>query len=574
MSFLRRWLDALDPAQGNLRRATAGDPSKSHESIRTCRSSGTPRALIAMPSTGIDRAFEQRLSALINARERGVMQGGLKGVEKESLRVNPLGVIAQTPHPNALGSALANDCITTDYSESLIELVTPAFRESWELLQYLCDLHQFVYRHLRDELLWATSMPCNISGDAGIPVARYGRSNIGLMKHVYRVGLGHRYGRMMQAIAGVHFNYSFPLQLWPVLAAALKERRTGQDFISAQYFGLLRNYRRYGWLVLYLFGNSPALCSSFVAGRDHGLEEFSTGTLYAPHATSLRMSDLGYRNKSQAGVHISVNSLDEYVRDLSAAVSTPHPEYQKLGVKVDGEYRQLNANLLQIENEYYSYIRPKRVIRPGEHPTQALQRGGVEYVEFRALDVSAFDPVGVNQNKLRFIEAFAALCLLKRSDPIDASEDAALDANHAVVARRGREPALQLNRNGHAVQLRHWALELIDSMRGICELLDEGDAQRPYVAALELQESKIHDATRTPAARTLEELRSTGESFAQMALRMSTMHRNYFRDLHTPNAHRLAEFAAQATASLQKQTDIERSDTMTFDQYLANYFAR
>jgi glutamate--cysteine ligase len=527
-----------------------------------------------MAASGIDRAFERRLATLINLRERGVLQGGLKGVEKESLRVTPEGQIAHSPHPAVLGSALTHEYITTDYSEALIELVTPPFKESWQLLQFLCDLHQFVYRHLGDELLWATSMPCNLAGDASIPVAHFGRSNIGRMKEVYRLGLGHRYGRMMQAISGVHYNYSFPAHLWPALAEALQQRQPGQDFISAQYFALLRNYRRYGWLILYLFGNSPALCSSFVKGREHSLQQLAPGTLYEPHATSLRMSDLGYRNKSQAGVHISVNSLAEYVRDLSAAVSTPHPEYQKIGVKVDGEYRQLNANLLQIENEYYSYIRPKRVARSGEHPSQALRRGGVEYVEFRALDVSAFDPVGVNQNKLRFLEAFAALCLLKESPLIGADEEATLDANHAVVAHRGREPGLQLNRNGRAIELRRWALELIDSMRGICELLDEGDAQRPYAAALELQEAKITDAALTPSARTLEELRSTGESFAQLALRMSNVHKNYFLDLYPPNEQRLADFAAQAVESLEKQAAIERSDNVTFDQYLANYFVR
>ena len=132
------------------------------------------------------------------------------------------------------------------------------------------------------------------------------------------------------------------------------------------------------------------------------------------------MSDIGYRNKNQATVSVSVNSLDEYVRDLSRAISTPYPPYEKIGVKVDGEYLQLNANILQIENEYYSFIRPKRVARSGERPTKALQRAGVEYVEVRALDVSAFDPVGVNQNKLRFLEAFLALCLLRESEPIGA----------------------------------------------------------------------------------------------------------------------------------------------------------
>lgn len=525
-----------------------------------------------MSRSGIDRAFERRLSALVNSRERRVLQDGLKGVEKESLRVSPDGHIEQSPHPQVLGSALAHEHITTDYSEALIELVTPAFSQSWELLQYLCDLHQFVYRHLDDQLLWATSMPCNVDGDASIPIAHYGRSNIGKMKEVYRRGLGHRYGRLMQAISGVHFNYSFPARFWEVLGDALEVRKVDCDFISDQYFALLRNYRRFGWLILYLFGNSPALCSSFVRGRDHDLQTLRPGTLFDPYATSLRMSDLGYRNKNQAGVQISVNSLREYVRDLSAAVTTPHPEYQKLGVKVDGEYRQLNANLLQIENEYYSFIRPKRVARSGEHPSEALKRGGVEYVEFRALDVSAFDPVGVNQNKLRFLEAFAALCVLRQGDRIDGGEQTNLDANHAIVARRGREPGLQLSRNNRPVELHAWALELIDSMRGICELLDEGDPLRPYTAALELQESKVRDSNLTPSARTLQELETSGESFAQLALRMSRVHKSYFLELYPPNEQRLAQFAAEAQDSLEKQAQIEAADTMTFDQFLAHYF--
>ncbi|MGH8284897.1 MAG: glutamate--cysteine ligase, partial [Steroidobacteraceae bacterium] len=402
---------------------------------------------------GIDRVFERRLASLINSGEPQILQGGRRGIEKESLRVTRDARLAQTPHPRALGSALTSEHITTDYSEALIELVTPTFTTSWELLQYLLDLHQFVYRHLDDELLWATSMPCQIERDEDIPIAQYGSSNVAMMKTIYRRGLGLRYGRMMQAISGVHFNYSFPLPFWEAFASVRDSRERGQSFISTSYFDLLRNYRRYGWIVLYLFGISPAVCRSFVRGRAVDLQDLDRGTLYAPHATSLRMSDIGYRNRNQAGLSVSVNSLDEYVRDLTRAITTPHPPYEALGVKVDGEWRQLNANILQIENEYYSSIRPKRVARSGERPTRALMRAGVEYVEVRALDVSAFDPVGVNQNKMRFLEAFLALCLLKDSPPIGADEQAALDENHLIVARRGREPGLTLVRAGGAVSM-------------------------------------------------------------------------------------------------------------------------
>ena len=529
-----------------------------------------------MTRTGIDRAFERRLSALVNSGEPQILQGGRKGVEKESLRVTPAGRIAHTPHPRALGSALTNPDITTDFSEALIELVTPAFVHSWELLQYLLDLHQFIYGHMGDELLWATSMPGRVAGNADIPVAQYGSSNVARMKTIYRRGLGLRYGRLMQAISGVHFNYSFPARFWEAWAE-VREVRPGeggnQQFISDGYFELLRNYRRHGWIVLYLFGVSPVVTRDFVAGRDIDMPALTRDTLYEPYATSLRMSDIGYRNRNQAGLSVSVNSLQDYVRDLTGAISTPYAPYEALGVKVDGEYRQLNANILQIENEYYSFIRPKRVAMSGERPTKALLRAGVEYVEVRALDVSAFDPVGVNQNKLRFLEAFCALCAMKDSPLMDEAEQALLDANHITVAHRGREPGLMLWRDGRQVAMAEWAAELLDSMSGICEILDRGDPTRPYATALAAQTAKLSDVRLTPSARLLTELRSTGESFFDLALRMSAMHKAYFLDLHTPNTERLAELATAAGESLAKQAAIEAADRLSFDDYLARYFA-
>lgn len=526
-----------------------------------------------MPRPGIDRVFERRLAALVNGGTSRLLAGGRKGVEKESLRVDPAGMLATTPHPRALGSALTNGLITTDYSEALIELVTPTFTASWELLQYLCDLHQFVYRHLDDELLWATSMPCAIRHDADIPLAQYGSSHVGRMKTVYRHGLGVRYGRAMQAISGVHFNYSFPLDLWEAYAATRGSHDHGADFISRSYFDLLRNYRRHGWIVLYLFGVSPVVCNSFLRLRGESLPSFTTGTSYEPHATSLRMSDLGYRNRKQAKLSVSVNGLAEYARDLARAIGTPYAPYEALGVEIDGEWRQLNANILQIENEYYSFIRPKRVARSGERPTKALLRGGVEYVEVRALDVSAFDPVGVNQSKLRFLEAFLAMCLLKESAPIDGAQDEELDRNHVIVARRGREPGLTLARDGRQVPMREWAMELLDAMTGICEILDEGDKAKPYSQALAAQAEKVRDVARTPSARMLRELETTGEPFFALALRMSQAHKAYFLDLHAPNAARLDEFAAVASASIAAQEQLERQDTGTFREYLARYFA-
>src|SRR5688572_10497733 len=524
-------------------------------------------------SAAIDRKFEQTLAALINSGEPQIIQGGRKGVERESLRVTPDGRIATTAHPRDLGSALTNEHITTDFSEALIELVSPTFRTSWELLQYLLDPHQFVYQHLGDELLWATSMPSFIDGDESIPIAQYGKSNIGRMKSVYREGLGVRYGRMMQAISGVHFNYSFPEKMWDPWAELVQSRVRGQDFISERYFHLLRNYRRHGWIVLYLFGVSPVVCNTFLRGRNVTLPRLSRDTSYEPYATSLRMSDLGYRNRNQAGLSVSVNSLDEYVRDPSRAITTPNEDYERIGVKVDGEYKQLNANLLQIENEYYAFIRPKRVARSGERPTKALRRAGVEYVEVRALDVSAFDPVGVNQNKMRFLEVFLALCVLKQSAPLEPSEQLEYDTNHVMVAHEGRKPDLVLKREGRDQPMLAWAAEILEEMQGLCELLDEGDPARPYAQALAAQAAKIQDVTLTPSARLLTEMKTTGEPFFDLALRMSAQHKAYFLELYPPNEQRLKEFREEADESLRAQSRIEASDKVSFDEYLHQYLA-
>lgn len=523
-----------------------------------------------MRRAAIDRVFERRLAALINSRERGALAGGRRGLEREGMRVTPAGRVSGRAHPRELGSALCNPHITTDFSEALLELVTPTFGDNGALHQYLGDLHHFVARYLDDELLWAASMPGEIAGDAEVPIARYGRSHRGHFKEAYRRGLQTRYGGLMQAIAGVHFNFSFADRFWPLWAEVLEARNPGAEFISARYFDLVRNYRRFGWLALYLFGVSPALCASFMQDRtDPELQPLGPGTLHLPFATSLRMSDLGYRNRNQTAVNVSVNALSEYLRDLNHATHTVHPPFAALGVCVAGEYRQLNANILQIENEYYSTIRPKRAPRAGETTGRALARDGVEYVEVRALDICAFEPTGVCIDELHFMEALLALCLVRGSEPIGATEQDQLDHNFLLVARRGREPGLTLQRAGRAVPLRDWGAELLDELVGICELLDAGDPARRYQRALARQAEKLQDQALTPAARLLRELQRSGVSFAEYTRTVSERYRARLLETSGHDPAVLAGFAAEAAESLLEQQVIERADKGSFDEYLA-----
>jgi len=517
------------------------------------------------------RTAEQWLDKLLDASGAPLTAGSLIGLEKESLRVTENGDIAQTPHPMALGSTLTNRYITTDFSEALLEFITPPCASPGDALRCMNDIHRFVYANLGNELLWATSMPCKVAGDASVPIAQYGSSNVGTMKHVYRRGLSYRYGRVMQAIAGVHFNYSVPESLWPVYQKLLGDDAPLDRFISDRYFALIRNFQRIGWLIPYLFGSSPAICKSFLGGAHGALEEFDSGTWYKPYATTLRMSDIGYKNKTQARLKISYDDVDAYIESLTRAIETPNPEYEAIGVVVDGEYRQLNANMLQIENEYYSFIRPKRVTRSGEKPTVALAERGVEYVEVRALDVSALDPNGFNENQLYFLEAFLVLCLLSDSERIGAAEQSDIDSNQETVAVRGRTPGLELKMAGRNVALSDWAGDIVSAMKGICALLDTGDADAPYSQALELQREAIADPDRLPSARMLAEMHAADESCYQYAMRLSREHRDYFAGARLGEA-KLERFETEASRSIAAQRDIEASDAIPFSEYLDNYF--
>ncbi len=525
-----------------------------------------------------------------------LLGGGLKGIEKESLRINVHGLISQATHPHALGSTLTHSHITTDYSEALIELITSPFSDIRDTLGELQHIHQFVYENLGDEQLLCASMPCGINGDESIRIAEYGSSNIGRMKHVYRHGLWHRYGRTMQAIAGIHFNYSVPEPLWKFLYAqkhsplnppskgeALEPSFEGgqggcalSDFKNAAYFGLIRNFQRIGWLILYLFGASPAICKNFFNSRPSLMaqfEEFDNGTLYHPYATSLRMSDIGYKSKNQADLAIDYNSINGYVESLSAAISTPYADYEKIGVCKNGEYQQLNANILQIENEFYSIMRPKQIALSGEKPTSALRRGGVEYVEMRALDLNPFQPLGVDEPTARFIEALLLTCLLTESPEITADELRVNNANQLIVANNGRKPNVELVKNGETITLQNWAREILISMQPICEALDSSETDSPYSEALKLQRELVENPDLTPSARVLAAMRDTKKPFACFAVNQSAELAKVFaaQTLDDTTRQKFINLAAESHA---KQRELEAAPQLPFEQFLHHYFSQ
>ena len=517
--------------------------------------------------------FNQRLSSLLKAGAEYTLRGGLIGIEKESLRIGETGLIAQTSHPHALGLALTHPYITTDYSEALLEFVTPPRSDGAEALEFLQRIHRFVYSQLDDELLWAASMPCVVDGDASIRIAEYGRSNQGQLKHIYRRGLGYRYGRVMQVIAGIHFNFSMAEEFWPVWQALEHNSDQPQHFITEAYFGLIRNVQRYGWLLYYLFGASPALCKSFLKNKASSLQEYNSNTLYLPYATSLRMSDIGYTNRKRCALKVSTNSLQDYCQGLYQALHSQCWPYALIGVKVGDEYRQLSPNILQIENEYYSLIRPKQPPRAGERPLLALRERGVAYVELRSNDINLFDPVGLNASQMRFLEAFLIFSLLQDSPPIDEAEQAVLEHNQLLSARQGRQPGLRLQSlDGGERSLQEWGLELCQAVAAICDILDQGREQPLYRTAIEQQIAALHESDYTPSARALAEMREHQEGFFHFARRWSEQHRDTFL-AEAMSEMEMDYWRELAQNSLAQQQALENTDSLSFDDYLQTYLA-
>jgi len=521
-----------------------------------------------------DSSYDKRLTRLAQAPLGNCLRDNLIGLEKEGLRVSSAGTIAATPHPTALGSALTHPYLTTDFSEALLETITPALSTQREVLAFLHGLHVFAHRHLDDELLWATSMPCLLEDAGHIPLARYGTSNAARMKTVYRRGLGHRYGRRMQAIAGVHYNFSFSDAFWPLYRELAGCDTEPGAFRSDAYMALIRNLQRLGWLIPYLFGASPAVCKTFVGDRNTDLAEFDRSTYYYPYGTSLRMGDIGYQNLKTTGTGMKANydSLDAYIRSLTRAIRTPCPDYEAIGVKVDGRYEQLNANVLQIENEYYSTVRPKQPPRWLEKPSLALRRRGIGYLELRSLDVNAFHPLGVAEEQLEFLDTCMLFCLLGESPRIGTGERAAIDENLLLAAHRGRDPALELNRNGRGIRLRQWAGELLDAMLPAAELMDGGSGG-PRTEGLRRQQAKVRDPERMPSARMLAEMRANAEGFFDFAWHTSERYRDYFRGLPL-GAEYATLFQRLSRESRERQGELEEADDMGFDAFLEHYFAQ
>lgn len=492
-----------------------------------------------------------------------------RGIEREALRISPQAKLAQTPFPKTIGSALTHPWITTDFAESMLEFITPVNTDIAYVLAFLRDLHRYASVQIGNELMWPLSIPHFITNEDEIALAQYGTSNEGKLKTVYRQGLKNRYGAMMQSISGVHYNFSLPLAFWQTRYNFYDENK---QIVSDGYFHLIRNYYRFGWLIPFLFGSSPSLSPSFIKDplKKQAFMELTDNKGYLPYATSLRLSDLGYTNDVQSSLGITFNELEVYVSRIKQAAKIRSERFAKIGIKIDDSYRQINDNILQIENEFYVPIRPKRVVVNGETPTDALLRGGVEYVEVRSLDVNPFTPVGITEEQVRFIDLFLIWCVLAPSPEMSCAELDCAKRNWTRVVMEGRKPNQVIGFGCDAVfqLLAEVGRALFADLFVIADILDKSKKNRGYRRACELFMPCFDNPELTLSGRTLSAIKELGS--IEFGL---TLAKQYQQQLLSGRLQVITEtdFAKEKEISVIKQQEKEAADAINFDDFIKQF---
>src|SRR3990167_7998206 len=510
----------------------------------------------------------KRIKILKNAASEKLFDEITRGIEKENLRITLQGKISTARHPQDLGAALTNNWITTDFSEALVEVITPAEKNRQLTYDQLYQASQFVAQNVGTELIWPSSMPVELDGDSCIPLAEYGANNVGRMKKLYRKALCYRYGRAMQVIAGIHYNFSLPKAVFQLLQEEEKSTKDEKTFINNSYMHLVRNCLRYAWLIPYLFGASPACAETSVIRPVDFLKKFSEHGFYGPYATSLRLSDLGYKNKGEDLLNISFDNIIDYANSLIVATKRPYHEFEEIGLKENGEYKQLSTSLLQIANEYYSPIRPKQIANSFETPTHALLTRGIAYIEMRMLDLNPLQAIGICFKQMTFMDVFLTFCLLEDSPLLSYDEILVCHNNLKLVAAKGRDSTLKISVANSLVKFKEAANRLFEKLYQVAELLEYSASSAGFIESIQIQEKKLLNSELTPSARVLNELMQSKHSFQYYHLQKAIEHTATLQ-AKIPKLELF--FREEAKRSLIEFEEIEQAPQKSFSEFLSCY---
>ena len=412
---------------------------------------------------------------------------GSFGIEWESLRVKDDGTLSLTPHPEVFGDKLKNPVVTTDFSESQIEIITPTFDtidEAFDTFSLISDIVNYSLRE--DEFLWFQSIPCILPYWDQIPIAQY--SGEGISSQKYREDLAKKYGVKKQMISGVHFNFSFSDGFLKKLHALEEPDSDFTEFKNNVYLKIARNYQRYCWLIIYLTGCSVGSHKTFSNECIHLMDKKDDyGSFYSTKGPSFRNSSCGYKNLKE--LYPSYDSVDDFVCDVKGFIE--------------------NGDLSEAK-ELYTQIRLKP--KYPQDMLNSLKNDGIEYVEIRTLDINPFYKCGLVRHDMNFLHLLLIYSLIKNeSGYADWQKEAKF--NEERTAECAYVESMRLLRDGKKVTLKSWAADIINEMYGMCEVLGMDETR-----TLNLMLNRISNPELTYGKRSMKLIKEKGFINAHMEL--------------------------------------------------------
>ncbi|MGE7873587.1 bifunctional glutamate--cysteine ligase GshA/glutathione synthetase GshB [Bacillus paramycoides] len=401
------------------------------------------------------------------------------GVEREMLRVNEEGNLSVKPHPSVFGDKVNNPYITTDFSESQIEVITPTFQSIEEIHHFLIALYDIVANNIGEEYLWGQSMPCRLPTDEDIPIAVFSDCEEGIEARRYREQLFEKYGGKKQLISGIHYNFSFSDDMLLRLYEEYYSELPFKVFKDEIYLKIARNYLRYRWLIIYLLGSTSAVHESFKKECVDCLNKISPHAYSNEGALSYRNSECGYGNETE--LLPNYTSVPSYVGSVQAFIE---------------------EKAIQSHKELYSQIRLKS--KDEQNALESLLQDGVKYVEMRSIDINPFEKSGISLDDLYFVHLFT-LYLLTKEESTFTSWQVDADENQKRIARSGQIEDLFLLKDGVEVSKQEWAMTILEEIKHMNMVLCLGKE-----AVIDTMINRVLDVEKTYSHAVLQLVKEQG----------------------------------------------------------------
>ncbi|WP_343183925.1 glutamate--cysteine ligase [Buchnera aphidicola (Ceratovacuna keduensis)] len=486
-------------------------------------------------------------------KNRKIFKKIYRGIERESIRIDENGNFSKKLHPKKLGSSLTHKWITTDFSENLIEFVSPKTKNINELKKFLKDIYIYTIKNLNKEMLWPLSIPPYYpKNEKIIKIAKYGNSIIGKKKELYRIGLKNRYGTYKNIISGIHYNFSFSSKFWKKY---INKKKINKNMISKGYMHIIRNYYRFGYFISYVFGASPYISKKIKTKNKIKINKYylkeKEDILFSKWSTSLRNSKFGNYNNIKKKINIKFNSLSEYIKKVKKALNTKDKDFKK----IKNKKQQINDNIIQLENELYIQIRPKQNTKKNETQLNALEKRGIKYIEIRSLDINPFSNIGIKKYQIFFLDLFLIWCISKKSPYIKKCEMKKINKNWENICIKGKKPGQKIYINNKKKTFIKISLKILKKIKKIAKILDSNTNSKEYEKACNKVKKILKNKKLTYSSKILNNIKKSNIKTFGLKISKKYLKNNIEKKIKNKNK---MKFIKEKIISIKKKKIIEK----------------